>query len=635
MEAFFRLFGGHFCTGRGRRKKSGRTSNLRSNLMFWHASGNDFSDRYRLDGTLLGEGCVGSVRQATRINTGEQVAIKSVLLQNISKDLSLELYNEVTIMQKLEHPNVVKLYETYEHKGQLHMVMELCSGGNLYCRKYTEDKAREVITKICRAVAYCHGQNVAHRDLKFENVLFETDDVDAQIKLIDFGFSMKYGDGQLMSQSVGTIYSMAPEVLCGKTYTNACDAWSIGVIAYMLLSQNFAIPFDGEDDVEIAKNILECHLDLSSPHWSTVSESAKDFIRNCLAKYPHQRYSVQTALQSDWLTGAKPQPVSDEVKKKLLVSLQEYISFPKFKRGALMMIAFSLRSSDPRMKPLRQVFSVFEANSRDGRITFAQFKSSFEDLGYKISDEELRAIFVGIDMDKSERLDYLEFNAACLHGFGLLNDRTLAKVFDDLDSQGRGYISVQDLKTALGTDYDEEIFQSFVKTDTSNKGRIHFHEFNAFMRKPNALSVFEYLNSMGRESFVDEISERPSRTQTTNISSSIAPSRYDDSGNFDDGFEGGKGPLKVGMSDLKERMSCTRSHSMTSDDGWVMVDPAKVYYRVNNSMRTHSYVGSRSKQSTTFLKELAELNSSISFTLPDYDDRTSVDDIELSRNFGD
>ena len=104
---------------------------------------------------------------------------------------------------------------------------------------------------------------------------------------------MKYGDGQLMSQSVGTIYSMAPEVLCGKTYTNACDVWSIGVIAYMLLSENFSIPFDGADDVEIAKTILECELDFRSPHWSTVSEEAKEFIRSCLAKYPHHRYSIQ------------------------------------------------------------------------------------------------------------------------------------------------------------------------------------------------------------------------------------------------------------------------------------------------------------------------------------------------------
>ena len=156
------------------------------------------------------------------------------------------------------------------------------------------------------------------QDLKFENVLFETKDPDSPIKLIDFGFSMKYGDGQLMSQSVGTIYSMAPEVLCGKTYTNACDAWSIGVIAYMLLSENFAIPFDGEDDVEIAKNILECHLDFPGTHWSNVSEEAKDFIRHCLAKYPHHRASIQNCLESDWLTGAKPQPVAEDVKRKLL-----------------------------------------------------------------------------------------------------------------------------------------------------------------------------------------------------------------------------------------------------------------------------------------------------------------------------
>jgi serine/threonine protein kinase len=104
---------------------------------------------------------------------------------------------------------------------------------------------------------------------------------------------MKYGDGQLMSQSVGTIYSMAPEVLCGKTYTNACDAWSVGIIAYMLLSENFAIPFDGNDDVEIAQAILDCHLDFSGAHWSKVSEEAKDFIRSCLAKYPHHRFTIQ------------------------------------------------------------------------------------------------------------------------------------------------------------------------------------------------------------------------------------------------------------------------------------------------------------------------------------------------------
>lgn len=292
------------------------------------------------------------------------------------------------------------------------------------------------------------------------------------------------------------------------------------------------------------------------------------------------------------------------------------------------MIAFSLPSSDPRMKPLRQIFSVFESNSRNGCITFAQFKESFVYLGYSISEKELRTIFAGIDMDKSDRLDYLEFIAASLHGFGLLNDRTLARVFDDLDSQGRGYISVNDLKRALGTDYDDEIFQSFVKTDTSNKGRIHFHEFNAFMRKPNTLTVFEYLNSMGRESFVEDGGSQMPNKAPQNLPSSLTAETHED---YDDDFEGGKGPLKVGMADLRERMSTTRSHSMTSDDGWVMVDATKVYFRVNNSMRTHSYAGSRSKKSSNFLKELSELGSSVSFSLPEFDN-SSVDDIELKEN---
>jgi serine/threonine protein kinase len=325
---------------------------------------------------------------------------------------------------------------------------------------------------------------------------------------------MKYGDGQLMSQSVGTIYSMAPEVLCGKTYTNACDVWSIGVITYMLLGAHFEMPFNGDNDIEIAKAILACQFDFSGPHWATVSEEAKDFIRNCLAKYPHHRHTVKSALQSDWLTGAKPQPISEDVKEKLLVSLQEYILFPKLKREALMMIAFSLQPSDPRVKPLRQVFSVFESHSCDGRINFMQFKESFLDLDCHAPEEDLHAIFLGIDMDKSQKLDYLELYSGLIHGFGFLNDLTLAKVFDDLDSHGRGYISAEDLKVALGTDYDDNIWKSF--QTTSKKGRIHFHEFNAYMRKPNALSVHEYLLNVNvdRASFCNEDHERSSRCRT-------------------------------------------------------------------------------------------------------------------------
>jgi calcium-dependent protein kinase len=121
--------------------------------------------------------------------------------------------------------------------------MELCNGGDLYARDpYTEDQAARIVSSILGAVAYCHSRGVAHRDLKFENVLFVNDSLHAEVKLIDFGLSKVYGDNPQLTEGVGTIYTMAPEVLKGN-YTQSADVWSVGVIAYMLLSSQ--MPFFG------------------------------------------------------------------------------------------------------------------------------------------------------------------------------------------------------------------------------------------------------------------------------------------------------------------------------------------------------------------------------------------------------
>ena len=133
--------------------------------------------------------------------------------------------------------------ETFEHRNQIFIVMELCQGGDLYSRDpYTEEEAARIIGSILSAISYMHEFSIAHRDLKYENILFVSDHPKSEIKLIDFGLSKVYGDNAQLTDGVGTIYTMAPEVLKGN-YSQTADIWSIGVIAYMLLSSQ--MPFYG------------------------------------------------------------------------------------------------------------------------------------------------------------------------------------------------------------------------------------------------------------------------------------------------------------------------------------------------------------------------------------------------------
>ena len=146
-----------------------------------------------------------------------------------------------------DHPNIIKLYETFEDKKNLYFIMEECSGGELFQRLamnamenklYTEKVAASLMKQILEAVNYLHFHGVSHRDLKPENILLSSMDENSQLKLIDFGLSQVLKTMEdIMKGEVGTLYYMAPEVILGN-YDEKCDVWSCGVILYIMLSGN-------------------------------------------------------------------------------------------------------------------------------------------------------------------------------------------------------------------------------------------------------------------------------------------------------------------------------------------------------------------------------------------------------------
>uniref|UniRef100_A0A3B4XEP5 Calcium/calmodulin dependent protein kinase I n=1 Tax=Seriola lalandi dorsalis TaxID=1841481 RepID=A0A3B4XEP5_SERLL len=250
-------------------------------------------------------GAFSEVVLAEEKRTQKLVAIKCIPKKALEgKENSIE--NEIAVLHKIKHANIVSLEEIFESKSHLYLVMQLVSGGELFDRIiekgfYTEKDASKLIQQILDAVKYLHDMGIVHRDLKPENLLYYSMDEDSKIMISDFGLSKIEGSGSVMSTACGTPGYVAPEVLAQKPYSKAVDCWSIGVIAYILLCGY--PPFYDENDAKLFEQILKAEYEFDSPYWDDISDSAKDFIVHLMEKDPNIRYTCEQALQHPWIAG--------------------------------------------------------------------------------------------------------------------------------------------------------------------------------------------------------------------------------------------------------------------------------------------------------------------------------------------
>uniref|UniRef100_A0A4X2KQ26 calcium/calmodulin-dependent protein kinase n=1 Tax=Vombatus ursinus TaxID=29139 RepID=A0A4X2KQ26_VOMUR len=273
-------------------------------------------------------GAFSEVILAEEKTTQKLVAIKCIAKKALEgKESSIE--NEIAVLHKIKHPNIVALDDIYECGGHLYLIMQLVSGGELFDRIvekgfYTERDASRLICQVLDAVKYLHDMGIVHRDLKPENLLYYSLEEDSKIMISDFGLSKMEGSGSVLSTACGTPGYVAPEVLAQKPYSKAVDCWSIGVIAYILLCGY--PPFYDENDAKLFEQILKAEYEFDSPYWDDISDSAKDFIRHLMEKDPEKRFTCEQALQHPWIAGDTAldknihQSVSEQIKKNFAKS---------------------------------------------------------------------------------------------------------------------------------------------------------------------------------------------------------------------------------------------------------------------------------------------------------------------------
>ncbi|KAL7536307.1 hypothetical protein ACHAXR_010970 [Thalassiosira sp. AJA248-18] len=270
------------------------------------------TETYHILPEVTGHGIAGQVRQCIHKKSSQLCAVKTISKSRIRRKDRIK--REISLLKEVRHPNIIQLYDVYEDEDAVHIVTEMCHGGELFDKIvekqavpsascFSEKDAARIIHSLLSSVSYLHSRDIIHRDIKPENILFtEKDNEQSPIKLIDFGLSIRHNSRNCepLTNTVGTAYYMAPEVLDGS-YDRSCDLWSVGVIAYIMLSGR--PPFSGGTDDVIYKKIRRGRYQMeNSSLWDQgVSEYGKDFIRCLLDMDPKRRWSADMALQHAWL----------------------------------------------------------------------------------------------------------------------------------------------------------------------------------------------------------------------------------------------------------------------------------------------------------------------------------------------
>ncbi|KAJ3199539.1 hypothetical protein HK099_003118, partial [Clydaea vesicula] len=234
------------------------------------------------------------------------------------------LRNEIEVLKRINHKNIIGLKDFFETESRLYLVCDLAEGGELFEALidkgfFNEKVAAQLVKQLLEAILYLHSKDIVHRDLKPENLLFDSKSEDANLMITDFGLSKYIEENDILKTACGTPGYVAPEVLMKTGYGKPVDMWSMGVITYVMLCGY--MPFYGNDAAEIFKKIIKNEKEFEKEDWSEISSSARDFVEKLLVTDPKERMTCAEALNHPWL--------SNPGETDLMKSAQKYFNAKK------------------------------------------------------------------------------------------------------------------------------------------------------------------------------------------------------------------------------------------------------------------------------------------------------------------
>mmetsp|Transcript_59084 Transcript_59084/g.94037 ORF Transcript_59084/g.94037 Transcript_59084/m.94037 type:complete len:566 (+) Transcript_59084:75-1772(+) len=408
--------------------------------------------------------------------------------------------DEIEILETLKHEYIIKLEAVYEDKTTLYLVMEECTGGELFKRivdrgKYTEKAAASVIKQMLSALRYMHEDNsIVHCDLKPDNILFLTKDEASPVKIIDFGMSKVLPRLNYLTHLCGTPYYTAPEIIKLKKYNHGCDMWSVGVILFVMIYGYPPFYVDpkqyGQHERraiydKICRGFEPVVKDTSKygygpwfPDHIKSSPEVRDLIDKLLQKQVRKRYTAREALTHPWIVN-RANNSTEDLHKHMVARLVRFNHMCQFK----LVIAKIFRTQFYKMRPehfhqLEQLFIQFDTNN-DGVLTFDEFEAA-------------------VDAIKELNID----------------KKHLAQIYEQLATNDDGKndappgIKFSDLLNALVYDYliacDERLYDAFRKLDDDNDGKITTKQLQEKLKEIDPLGEWDRAIKMIDEQSFDQ-----------------------------------------------------------------------------------------------------------------------------------
>ena len=395
-------------------------------------SGADVKKNYELI-YVLGTGAFGKVRlYRDRTNNELLYAIKTLKKEGISKTQYELIQSEINILSKLDHPNVVKYFGTFEDDFYLHIMMEYLQGHDLFkiitLKDYTkieEKDMSQIIYKLFKTLIFLHTKNIVHRDIKPENILFSNKKDYSTLRIIDFGLATQTVKD---TKSVGTPYYMSPELIDGISVPKS-DVWSVGVIMYQMLTGKF--PFNSSGDKNnLLDNIKKNPYNTKYLEEVEYSDEVKDLIGKILVKDYNKRLSSEECIQHPWFKKFYVPKESSLLNKKTYNTLLNFANKPILQKEIYFFIA--KLSTEKQIKPFIDLFDVLDIENT-GVLTKPEIEYCFKQVGININQSDLNLIWNGLDFHKDNEVSYTEFLAAMVSGmsFNQLKD-SLWTVFNYL-----------------------------------------------------------------------------------------------------------------------------------------------------------------------------------------------------------
>ena len=436
----------------------------------------------------IGHGAYAHVYRCQNISTGNVYACKKFVKKYIKNKTRFK--TELNLLKATDHPNIIKLYETFEDKANVYLIMEECNGGELFERLamnaknhklFTEKDAAKIMKQILEAVNYLHFHGVCHRDLKPENILLSSMDEYSQLKLIDFGLSkvLKTIDSNIKGE-VGTLYYMAPEVFLGK-YNEKCDVWSCGVILYIILSGN--PPFFDTNNEKLKEKICNIEYNFDLPIFSKISEDAKDLLRQIFVPY-ESRPTISDILNSTWVKENAPNSSSESLNIDW-GHIQKYSKLNLVQKSVINYRAFHMNPQESQK--FIEMFKLMDKNS-DGVLSLEEIKTGIQQckLMGEMNEEAIENLFNNMDLDKNGLVNYTEFVSALMDYEKNIQKEHLIECFKIYDTDNSGKIDFREFCHILRPQNEEEekeLKELYDRYDIDGDGEIDINEFiNGFKK---------------------------------------------------------------------------------------------------------------------------------------------------------